>query len=251
MARNAEPLTDDDLGPLMGAKEASEQDKIAAAVAFAMASMKEQLLKEIVDLQRHGAEVAPDERNWVKDLAMEISQVNDQGSGRKRVAPDVLKARAEARKRMHELIDASPRAGSPGAARYRIVAKTYLANQLVVPFWIARDHSVRDTEIDWDDVPNDSMRPMNEPAEAIYNAFMDSIGTPTWKAPEENRVGMTPKGLVVHGRAVPAKREVTSGQTGYEPGGFTGIKIHHKSETGQMVKTHVLGSIVPPAERRV
>lgn len=249
MAKTIEPVTDDDLGPLMGAKEPSSpaQDKIAD-LAKTVAELQQQLAGALEAMNRVVASAPAEERGAIQSFAMEVAQLADQGSGRKRVPPETMKKWAAARERMSALI-ASARAEGR-AARYEVTGKIYFANQLIVPVYIASDHTTRPVEIDWDDVPNEYLTPLNDTAKEIHAAFVESIGKPEWK-PAEERIGVTPGGVVVHAGTVPAVRQVTTGLTGYEPGGFAGMKIHHKSERGASIRTHILGSIVPPAERRI
>jgi hypothetical protein len=226
----------------------------AQVVAEVRASMRDELLVELRALQGASGKVEDaSDKNWVSSLAMEISQLTDQGTGRRRVPPDVLKARADARDRMVKAILKARAEGEVPV--YRVIAKTQLDNMLVDPFWVARDHSVQPTEIDWPGIPNEAMQPINEPAKAIFKAFKDSIGTADYKRPEE-ALGVTLGGVVVHGRAVPSKRAVNGTGAPGIGAGFDAdaregdLRLHHKGESGQMVKTRVLGTIVPPAERR-
>lgn len=228
----------------------------AQVVAEVRESMRDELLAELKALQSNAGRVEDaSDKNWVSSLAMEISQLTDQGTGRRRVPPDVLKARADARDRMvKEILKARAEGDVPV---YRVIAKTQLDNQLVDPFWVARDHSVQPTEIDFAGIPNDAMAPISESAKAIFKAFKDSIGTSDYKKPEE-ALGVTLGGVVVRGRAAPTKRTMSAGAPGIGAGfdadardlSDAGLKLHHKGESGQMVKTRVLGTIVPPAERR-
>ena len=231
------------------------KEAVVAAAAGLVAEMRVKLLDELKALQTSAEKVEGEtDKNWVSSLAMEISQLTDQGTGRRRVPPDVLKARADARDRM---VKAILKARADGVTPvYRVIAKTLLENRLVDPFWVARDHSIQPTEIGWKSIPNDALQPVNEAAKTIFAAFRESIGTPDYKRPDD-RLGVTLGGLVVHGNAVQSKRAVTGSGAPGIGAGFDAdardgeLKLHHKGESGQMVKTHVLGTIVPPAERRI
>jgi hypothetical protein len=210
--------------------------------------LKSQILAELAAVKSAIPASAPsDDKSFIQSLVMEIAEINDQGSWRKRVPPETMRAWKAARERMNALIASARAEGRP--ARYRVMKKMHLGYILVQPFYIAGDHSTKPVEIDWDDVPNHEMMPLNDTAREIFAAFIESVGTPEWKAAEE-RVGVTPGGLVVYGAAVNAKREVTGGISDPANAAPSGLKVHHRAERGGMVKTHVLGSLVPPSERR-
>jgi hypothetical protein len=230
----------------------TETDEFKSAVAKAAADALSELLPSLKEARRsQGTTDEGSDPTWMRALAMEISQLTDQGTGRRRVAPEVLRARQEARARMTQLIiDAR---AAKKLATYRVKAKTLLADRVVEPFWIASDHSAQPTIIDWDGIPNEAMVPENKTASAIFDAFMDSIGSSAKVVPED-ALAITPGGLVVHGGAasissgVRQVRAAEQKQTG-NAASEQGLNIHHKNEPGRFVEKRILGSIAEPARQ--
>jgi hypothetical protein len=115
------------------------------------------------------------EKNFAEMLAMAIATLTDQGTGRQRVAPEVIRARTEARDRMRQLIMKARAEGR--TATYELRNKVVLDNRVIEPMWIDSNHITRPTEIDWPGVPNEVMVPINDTAKEIHAAFMESIGS--------------------------------------------------------------------------
>jgi hypothetical protein len=211
------------------------------AVAAALAKMMETASAE--------KDNATDAKSLMQALAMEISQLTDQGTGRKRVAPEVLRMRQAGLERMMRLLKEART--SKTVVSWRVKSKCYLADRVVEPFWIATDHTAQPTEIDWDGVPNEAMMPLNKPAEAIHDAFRQWIGSSARVVPDD-ALAITPGGLVVHGGAAglsSGKRKVDpeARHTG-EPEPEGALNIHHKNKQGY-VETRILGSIAEPARQ--
>ena len=107
-------------------------------------------------------------------LAMNISDLTNQGTGTKPVAPELIRSREEGAERMFALIRAARDEGK--AATYRLKGKVFLGEEVIEPNWVrASDHTYQPTDIDWDAVPNQSMEPLNETAKEIFAAFEQSI----------------------------------------------------------------------------
>jgi hypothetical protein len=199
------------------ARSIMERDDFKSAVARAVAEV-------LAEARRNeGNEPTASDPTWMRTLAMEISQLSDQGTGRKRVAPEVLQSRQVSRELMVKLI-AQARAAHR-TATYRVKAKTLLADRVVEPFWIDNMHVAQPTIIDWDGIPNEAI---------------------------------TPGGLVVHGGASSisaGRRRVGEEpqQTTRSPGSddSPGLNVHHKNEPGRYKETRILGSIADPARQTV
>jgi hypothetical protein len=237
------------------AKKLAETEEFKAAVADAVARSVTELAERLKESREsHGTAGDASDPSWMRALAMEISQLTDQGTGRKRVAPEILRARQVARERMTKLIIEAR--AEKKIATYKVRAKTLIADRVVEPFWIASDHSAQPTIIDWDGVPNEAMVPENRTAKAIHEAFMESIGSTVRVVPED-ALAITPGGLVVHGGAASisaGKRQVSAAetpQTGTERANESGLNIHHKNEPGRYVEKRILGSIADPARQTV
>ena len=230
----------------------TETEEFRSAVSEAAAKAVAELLKS--GRAEHGTEDQGSDPTWMRALAMEISQLTDQGTGRRRVAPEVLRARQMARERMMKLI-VDARAAKK-IATYRVKAKTLLADRVIEPFWVGSDHTARPTVIDWDGIPNEAMAPENKTAKAIYDAFVESIGSSIKVVPDD-ALAVTPGGLVVHGGAASissGRRQVKDAEaahTGKADVMEQGLTIHHKNEPGRYVEKRILGSVAEPARQTV
>lgn len=233
------------------------KDAVAKVAADAVASALGNLQGKF---QAAGGEQTPGNTDWMQQLAITLAEIGNQGTGRKTVAPHILKQRADARERMIELILAAKAARRP--ATYQLRNKVLLNNRLIEPFWIASDHTTKPTEIDWAGIPNDAMVPVNDTAKAIHQAFLDSIGTAEKVVPEE-RLGITPNGLVVRNAAVTAttmkRTDATAGQPAAEApqvgagefGEDESLTVHHTNQPGRYKEVNVLGTIQEPARQAI
>lgn len=225
---------------------------VADAAAEAFANMRVQLLAELARMREEaGPETThtsgPADQSWMQALAMSIADISHQGTGRKPVAPQVIKAREEARETMFQRIaDARSKGLVP---TYELRNKIYIDEQLIEPMFTTADHIARPTVIDYPGVPNEAMKPVNQPAQGIYDAFMASIGT-SEKVIDDSPLYVTTGGVVVHGRP-PARRsngpaEAQSVGNGQIDGG---LRVKHRDAPGQFVETNILGTIANPARQ--
>lgn len=222
---------------------------VAAEAQKAVEGLTEKLLADIKASMPAAAPSAGADMAWISALAMEISQLTDQGTGRRRVAPEVMRQRTEARKRMHELIEQARENGQ--VPIYRLRNKVVLDEQLIDPAWVDKNHIAQPTEILWPSVPNDAMVPLNEVAKDIFAAFMDSIGSVEKRdqVPQQP-LKLTKGGLVVKGAPSRAQRETTLEQVEREVT-EQGVQVRHKGEPGRFKDVHVLGTIAKPAQQSV
>jgi len=220
----------------------TQSPEFKAAVAAAASEAAATILKQ---LQSETVSSAPtpqgSDHAFAQNLAMAIAQLNDQGSGKKRVAPEVVQARAAARELMEILIIDARREGR--IPTYTLRSKVYLDEQLVEPVWIGADKMPHATEIQWPNVPSDAMIPLNDTAKEIHKAFMDSIGSVVEIAGAKKDFHLTPGGLVVSGQA-PAGRanralEITD----------TGLRVGGRDAPGTYQSVNVLGTVAAPARQ--
>jgi len=190
-----------------------------------------------------GTEAHTGDLSLVRQLALAIGEISDQGTNRKRVAPEVLESRRLARERMSALIlDFAARDEIP---QYELTRAVYLSEELVEPTYTDRDHVKRRTKIEWAGVPNEGMSPANEPARIIYGAFVESIGGAT---PNVGRQAVTDKprdstGLkVMHKPETAATPQVTKSRN-------AGVTRLGRRQAGDVIETNVLGTLAEPARQ--
>lgn len=194
---------------------------------------------------------------FAESLALAIAGLVDQESGRTHIAPDVLRKRAEARARMERLLVAARASGS--VPSYEVTSVIQLDDQLIKPSWIGNDHVARPTEVDWFGVPNEALRPINDVARGIYEAFRESIGGPVdhqgiIDANEAALRGQQPQmsssGVVVRGAN---KRQTTQQQVEGRQLEEGGVRLRHEADgdpnRGRYVR--ILGKTMPPARQSI
>ncbi len=170
----------------------TDTPEFQAAVAAAAAKAVGELLAK---MPVAASDSTGSNQDFARQMALAIAEISDQGTQRKRVAPEILAQRDKARERMIELlVDARAKGLKP---EYRVTSMIYLNERIVVPFRQEANKAVP-VEIIWPGEPNDAMRPLNDIARAIYREFQASRGSTD--APVDNRVlSLTPGGLVIKG----------------------------------------------------
>ncbi len=184
----------------------------------------------------------------LQGLALAIAEVSDQGTSRKRVAPEVLNARAKARVRMEEMVKEAKAlpADSTEIPIYELTGKIYFDEHFVDPYFRDTDHVVKRRRIQWDGVPNEAMLPVNDRAHAIHQAFLDSIGTVVKTAPTAT---VTAKGLTIMGPSVRGKMVATVGaDLGMAESGSR-FRTLGETKPGQVTEVAVLGTVAPRARQ--
>lgn len=222
---------------------AAAKDEIRVQILADLASMRKEAGPESSSSRISG----PAETSWSEQLAMAIANISDQGTSRKRVAPEILKAREDARVLMMQRIRDARANGD--TCSYQVRSKIYLGEQLIEPMFTSADHIARPTEIDWGGIPNEAMRPTTPAAQGIYDAFMASIGS-SEKVVEEGPLHVTPGGVVVHGRG-PARRQAPEPAPISSGEGDGGVRVKHRDTPGQYIETKILGTVAQPARQTV
>lgn len=244
-------MTDSVSKPLPLTETPEFKEAVAKAASEAARSAAEETAKTILaslaaQRQAAGPDAAPaprDEMAWAEGLAMAIAQLTDQGTNRKRLAPEVVKQRTDAAARLQGLLIAAQADGR--IAEYTLRNKTYLGHQVIEPFYMdPATKSPKPTRIEWAGMPNEAMVPINDTAREIFAAFSDSIGNVVTLAPRAAPF-MTPNGLTING--IPPMRR--DGQTQVPPVADNGLKIGHLEQRGQYKTVQVLGTIAEPARQ--
>ena len=244
------------------------QAAVAAAVEQAIGPMLAQL-----GTARAAAGTAPHpgDKNMMQELALAISELTTQGTGKVRVAPEVMVQRAQARERMVNLIIAAR--AEKKVVTYQLRNKVVINERLIEPFFSNSAHQAVPTEIDFWGIPNDAMVPVSPAAKEIFAAFKDSVGTVQGVKgvesglPGDDQLALTRGGLVVRNGAVsqtmaarqmperpawegpmPAYEEApqTHGEPNYEP-----LRVSSDGQKGKLTAVNILGTIAPAAQQTV
>jgi hypothetical protein len=258
----------------MAIVEKAKEDKVEKVIPIEETQeFKDALSRALADvskeLQVKTASADPAMQSFADMLAQAIASLTDQGTGRKRVAPEIIKARIDARDKMNKLIFAAyskcrqaekdfdnneitkvqfAEIIAMNTPIYSLKNKVQLAEQVVEPFFIGPDHVARPTEIEWPIVPNEAMTPVNEVAIAIHNAFLESIGSVDWQAPDKG-LYITPKGVVINGAPSATQRlRQTPVMNAAEV--ETGLRLRGREAAGTLKTINVLGTVAPPALQR-
>ena len=222
---------------------------VASAVEKALPALRAQILGNLANARTDigtGPAEAPGDRAFAESIAMAIASLTDQGTGRKRVAPEIVQQRLVARERMTNLIIEARATGQ--VPEYNLRNKVYLDELLVEPVWIAPDHTQRQTLIQWSSVPNEAMIPANDVAKAIHSAFMDSIGSVEKPAPEAALMSITAGGLVVRSGSRAMRPLAALGTQEHQPT-EGGLNVPHRNRPGQFVEKRILGTVMEPARQ--
>ena len=231
--------------------------KTAVAEAAAKATAE-----AIAQLGKAGSLGAPglgqDATELFSRLALAIAEVSDQGTQRKRVAPEILAQRAAARKRAIALVSEVNRqvklardnkdkvAEAKWMPEYKLIAKVVLNERLIEPFKRLADKSTAHNEIYWTGMPNQAMRPLNAIAKQIWDEYVSSIGSvERVNARAGEKPYLTPGGLLVKGEP-PKRREGFSDEV---PKFADDLEVKHENNDPSAPFVHVLGTIASPARQ--
>lgn len=234
-------------------KIVDDQDAINAAIeAKAEALAEEKFAERLAAIEERLAKAAAgtDNSDFVKKMfegfTQVITDISPQGVGvQKPVAPEILRAREEAHKKMVALIKDARELGE--IPLYRLRTPVFLDEAYVVETWVdSTTHIRHPTDIEWPGVPNLSMVPLNDWAKKIHGAFLESIGNKGQPTKQEE-LSVANRGLKVRGekRHEPAPLDPNVSPYAAE---YQGLKVKHKARQGQTRLTHILGTIATPAE---
>ena len=243
------------------------QAAVSAAVQQAIGPMLAQLTTARVAA---GTEPQPGDKNMMQELALAISELTTQGSGKVRVAPEIMMKREQARERMINLIIAAR--AEKKVVTYQLRNKIVLNERLIEPIWSNSANQAVPTEIDFWGIPNDAMVPVSDAAKEIVQAFKDSVGNVHGVKgvenglPSDDRLALTRGGLVVRNGAIsqtmamrqtpdrpswdgpmPAYEEApVNGEPNYEP-----LRVSSDGAKGKVSAVNILGTIAPAAQQTV
>ena len=166
-------MSHEDAGTDKPSVDFTQTPEFAEAVAKAVAAAAPQIAAAAL-AQAPQPSSAGDLGALMAALAMNISELTNQGTGIKPTSPELIRSREEGADRMFALIHKAREQGK--VATYRLKGKVFFGEEVIEPSWVrASDHTYQPTDVDWDAVPNQSMEPLNDTAREIFAAFEQSI----------------------------------------------------------------------------
>ena len=242
----------------------TERPEFKAAVAEAAAMAVQAMMKHGVLPTQAATTAGGDEAatQLFRTMAMSIAEISDQGSNRKRVAPEILAEREAAHKRAVALIEDArskvKKAREEGdeatisayTPEYRVIAKIYFNERFVEPYVVDRaTKEPRPVAVDWTGMPNDALVPLNDIAKRIFKEFRISVGMPEGLAVTDNRpVWVTQNGFVVKGMSGTAQRREIEVVQPFDAGFPEEMRIK-RNDDPRAPEIRVLGSVAPPARQ--
>ncbi len=181
-------------------------------------------------------------------LAMKIGEVSDQGTNRKRVAPEELAERARAYERMGALLLEAQKLPVKQKPLYRVISKFYVDNRVVEPFQRLPDKSIIETRIYFDGEPSEAIRPVSANATAIWKEYVRYLGgeEAAKGLPKAAPAWVTNRGVVIAGNPTATARERGLLQEAAEP-----IYVEKTPELGEGgLDQHSAVEIVSPTDPR-
>jgi len=177
----------------------------------------------------------------VDRLANAIGSITAQQVGKKFIPPEIIVKRSAARHKMFALIDKWRERGV--APHYFLVDTIHFDDMLIPPVWINEAKKQVPQEIDWFAPPNEALRPMNEAAHEIFEAFIESIqeGAPAWAMPAKV---ISPNGL-----RVTTAPELMPRDNGADP--LPEPKLRIMGQQTKVKNVQMLGKTAPPAQQAV
>jgi hypothetical protein len=248
----------------------SETPEFQMALAAATSQIHDRIMSEVRSMVAKEREPTPFDKQtelerFARAIAASTAEMADQGTSRKRVAPEILEARAQSRARMETLLEAAQKLKGTERPFYRVRAKCYLGDRLIEPFQRMGRGEVMPTHIYFMSSPNLGMEPLNDAAREIYAAFRGSIaggdqmlnGKPTPDALGAKPLWVTNNGAIIstptttareHGMVIEPETLSDTPDTGLGPRVGQQVEIVSVDDP-RATKIPVLGTIAAPATR--
>jgi len=215
------------IGQIMGQLGAAARPAVAA-------------LDEDLDIRDMSHPSTPDgTKAFASALGLAIANLSAQGTGKQElVPPEILEARANARGRMMQLL-VKARAEN-NLPTYRVLKPCYFNSTKIEPQWHDNvTKAMKDTEIYWDEVPNEDLEPTNEMAVQVFTEFLNSIGEAPKKRNEPAEVWVRSENRLYKGMTTEQRAQVY--------GSSTDIRIEGKGAPTTGKREHILGTVTAPA----
>jgi len=224
--------------------EAAAEEKAKGLVAGMVPGIVAQIMQQMSAARpADTAPATPDQAikdtNWAQTLAVAIAGASDPGNKARRVSPEVLESQKKAHEEMIQLLaEAWARQEMPV---YIVRSKCFLKERKIEPKWMdPATKQLKDMEINWPQIPNQSMEPMNEVAKQIHTKFLQSISSIGGAAGPAAAFVISGTKMM---RTVPVTREV------HVPQPMDEFDPRRTSPMGgqKQERQHILGTIADPA----
>ncbi len=217
-----------------------ERPEFKAAVAEAAALVVQQMTAAGAVPQAQGNEAT---QQLFSQMALSIAEISDQGTQRKRVAPEILAAREAAWVRAQARVELARQ--NREQPEYRVIAKIYFNERFIEPFKLNDAKKPVPNEIIWTGMPNQALVPLNDVAKEIFEHYSASRATGGKLATTDNRaVWVTTGGLVVKGDP-PARSFVATPQEFKDD---LQVQSPHDPTAPEV---RVLGTVAAPARQNI
>jgi hypothetical protein len=162
-----------------------------AAVSQAVDAAKDEIRKDLVAevtgsisrMRGTPAEhLATGDQSLVQQMVAALLDVVHAGKAVKPLSPEEVQKRQSARSRLIDLILEVQTTdfdleGAPEAPHYRVLNKTYLTDFVIEPFILdPASKAMVPNAIHWTGIPNAALAPINDWAQRIYDAYIESVG---------------------------------------------------------------------------
>lgn len=186
--------------------------------------------------------------NTISDLTAAIVGMQDPKNTARRISPAEAAKRQAAFEAMGALISAMQ--AEKQTAKYKVVSKVYLSDQMIEPSVSVGNGQWDDVVIYWNSMPSPGMRPLDERAEAIYEQYLVWIGGST-----KNPAGVVEQPTWVHGGILmvgtPSQTAVARGGVRQVPvmeiDALASTVVRSSPDKSGATAIRVLGTVAEPA----
>lgn len=243
----------------------SETPEFQMELAKATTEIHDKVMAEVKAMMAGVASVGQgsDIKELARAIALSNAEIADQGTNRKRVAPEILESQHQSFLKMHALLEKAQSLPASKQPRYAVAAKVYVGDRLIEPYQRLSGGRVEQTRILFLSAPNLGLKPINEAAKEIYDAFVGSLsaretsitgwGGSKFSTPNEVNappVWMTKNGAVISSPTATALEhdqvmtpEIGDGDNGPQ------AEEQMAMDDPRRRTINVLGNIAPPAQR--
>lgn len=225
---------------------------VAAAVSGVRSDMAMEFAKMLAGARGPTGDPTMDISSIMSELSLNIAAMTNTGDNRKPMPPEEVRRRVQAAERMGKIVIRINEEGLQ--PHYTIVAQTWLSNQLIQPWLPNGDGQWRSNEVIWTGAPNAAMRPMNEIAQEVFDAYLESVGGSTKNegTAREQAVWTGYGGLIMVGDNPPQSMVQRGNVRGAQPAtagaGLETTSVLTSTDNPNAKRIPILGTVTAPAE---